>query len=121
MSTAVAQIRIKELRLRTYIGFNDEEKKNRQDVVINAMIEYPAHHACMTDDVANAVNYKTICKQLIAHVENNRFLLLESLTAQLLEICLAPQQVTYAEIEVDKPHALRFADSVSFRLAKHKS
>ncbi|CUB02229.1 dihydroneopterin triphosphate 2'-epimerase [Marinomonas fungiae] len=116
-----AQIRIKNLRLRTYIGFNDEEQKNLQDVVINALIEYPAEQACHSDDVTHAVNYKTICKQLIAHVENHRFLLLESLTTQLLDICLMPEQVTYAEVEVDKPHALRFADSVSFRLAKHKS
>lgn len=121
MSKAVAQIRIKNLRLRTYIGFNDEEKKNRQDIVVNALIEYPARNACQTDDVANAVNYKTICKAMIAHVETNRFLLLESLTEQLLDICLKPDQVTFADVEVDKPHALRFADSVSFRLAKHKS
>lgn len=121
MSHAAAQIRIKDLRLRTYIGFNEEEKKNLQDVVINALIEYPAEHACSSDDVANAVNYKTICKKMISHVESNRFLLLESLTAQLLDICLEPEQVTFAEIEVDKPHALRFADSVSFCLAKHKS
>ena len=89
--------------------------------MINTLIEYPAELACNSDDVDHAVNYKTICKQMIKHVESNRFLILESLTAQLLDICLAPEQVSYAEVEVDKPHALRFADSVSFRLAKHKS
>lgn len=120
MSHAAAQIRIKDLRLRTYIGFNEEELHNKQDIVINALIEYPAAMACDSDNVADAVNYKTICKQMIAHVESNRFQLLESLTAQLLDICLSPNQVTFAEVEVDKPHALRFADSVSFRLAKYK-
>ncbi|MCX4196279.1 hypothetical protein OMR07_12420 [Methylobacterium organophilum] len=28
-----------------------------------------------------------------------------------------PRQLSYAEVEVDKPHALRFADSVSITLA----
>ncbi|RDL43175.1 dihydroneopterin triphosphate 2'-epimerase [Marinomonas piezotolerans] len=120
MPSEVAQIRIKDLRLRTYIGFNEEEKKNKQDVVINALIEYPAGQACLSDEVLDAVNYKTICKSLINHVESNRFLLLERLTAELLDICLLPEPVTFAQVEVDKPFALRFADSVSFRLAKHK-
>ncbi|MGL5399360.1 MAG: dihydroneopterin aldolase, partial [Plesiomonas shigelloides] len=40
-----AVIRIKNLRLRTYIGFNEEEMKNTQDVVINVEIHYPASQA----------------------------------------------------------------------------
>lgn len=121
MSREVAQIQIKDLRLRTYIGFNEEEREHLQDVVINALIEYPASQACQTDEILDAVNYKDICKHMIHHVEANRFLLLERLTAELLDICLSPEPVTFAQVEVDKPHALRFADSVSFRLAKHKS
>lgn len=111
-----AQIHIKNLRLRTYIGFNEPEMNNKQDVIINAWIHYPAARAYDTDDVDNAVNYKTICKKMITHTENNRFLLLEKLTADLLALCMAPSNVTYAKVEVVKPHALRFADSVSLTL-----
>lgn len=75
-----AVIRIKNLRLRTYIGFNEEEMKNTQDVVINVEIHYPASQASLSDNVADALNYRTITKAIIAHVENNRFLLLERLT-----------------------------------------
>ena len=112
-----AQIHIENLRLRTYIGFNESEKQNKQDVVINAWIHYPASQAYDTDNVDNAVNYRTICKEMIAHTENNRFLLLEKLTADLLELCMTPSHVTYAKVEVAKPHALRFADSVSLTLS----
>ncbi|QUX93765.1 dihydroneopterin triphosphate 2'-epimerase [Marinomonas sp. A3A] len=112
-----AQIHIKNLRLRTYIGFNESEKQNKQDVVINAWIHYPASQAYDTDDVENAVNYRTICKEMIAHTENNRFLLLEKLTADLLALCMTSNHVTFAKVEVAKPHALRFADSVSLTLS----
>ncbi|WP_206612567.1 dihydroneopterin triphosphate 2'-epimerase [Marinomonas hwangdonensis] len=112
-----AQIHINNLRLRTYIGFNDSEKENKQDVVINAWMQYQASDAYHTDDVNNAVNYRTICKQIISHTENNRFLLLEKLTADLLEICMQADHVTFAKVEVAKPHALRFADSVSLTLS----
>lgn len=112
-----AQIHIQNLRLRTYIGFNEAEKNNKQDVVINAWIKYPADHAYDTDNVEHAVNYRTICKAMISHTENNRFLLLEKLTAELLNLCMEQACVTYAKVEVAKPHALRFADSVSLTLS----
>jgi D-erythro-7,8-dihydroneopterin triphosphate epimerase len=33
---------------------------------------------------------------------------------------MAHSSVSYAEVEVDKPHALRFAESVSITLAAHR-
>ncbi len=35
----MAKIRIKNLLIRTYIGFNPEELVNKQDVIINIEIE----------------------------------------------------------------------------------
>lgn len=115
-----AKINISNLRLRTYIGFNPEEKTKQQDVIVNAEIWYRADLACASDDAADALNYKNITKRMIQHIENGRFQLLEKLTAELLAIASAAQQVSYAEVRVDKPHALRFADSVSVTLSAHR-
>lgn len=109
-------IRIKNLRLRTYIGFNEEEREKLQDVVINVRFDYAADKAADTDDVDYAVNYKTVTKDIIALVEDNQFLLLEKLTADVLDLVMSNRQVRFAEVQVDKPHALRFADSVSATL-----
>lgn len=113
-------IRIKNLRLRTYIGFNDEEIDKRQDVVINVRFDYEATQAADSDDVEYAVNYKTVTKQIIALVEGQRFLLLEKLTADILELVMENPLVQCAEVQVDKPHALRFADSVSAMLSQQR-
>lgn len=121
MKQHTATIRIKNLRLRTYIGIKDEEIQNKQDVVVNVKIQYDAAKAANTDDMGNALNYKTITKKIIKLVEDNRFLLLEKLTADVLDIASEHPWVRYAEAEVDKPHALRFADSVSLCLAVSKS
>ncbi len=106
-------IRIKNLRLRTYIGFNEEEMKKRQDVVVNVRFSYKADEAAETDDVKYAVNYRTITKEIIALVEDGRFKLLERLAADVLELVMDDPLIASAEVEVDKPHALRFSDSVS--------
>jgi len=121
MNSDLAIIRIKNLRLRTYIGINDDEIANRQDVIINVVIHYPAEKATKTDDMSDALNYRTITKEIIALVENNRFGLLEKLTNDVLTIASCHHWVTHCQVEVDKPHALRFADSVSLQLSYQKS
>lgn len=55
-----AKINISNLRLRTYIGFNPEEKTKQQGVIVNAEIWYRADLACASDDAADALNYKNI-------------------------------------------------------------
>ena len=116
-----ATIDIINLRLRTFIGFNPEELSKQQDIVINARISYPAGNACLSDEETQALNYKTITKQMITHVEDGHFKLLEKLTSDLLTIAMASELVTFAKVTVEKPHALRFADSVSLTLsAKRK-
>lgn len=116
MKPSSATINISNLRLRTYIGFNPEEKEKKQDVVINIEIKYEINESALNDIVNDALNYKTITKQVIEHVEQGRFLLLEKLVADVLDICSQHQSVISSRVTIDKPHALRFADSVSLTL-----
>ena len=115
-----ASINIKNLRLRTLIGFNPEERTKPQDIVINIEIDYQVTPAVLDDEVAEALNYKTITKEVINYVENGSFLLLERLVSDVLNICSASSSVERASVTIDKPHALRFADSVSLTMAYKK-
>ena len=115
-----AIIRITNLRLRTFIGFNPEERTKQQDIVVNVEIHHAVKAAALQDDVSEALDYKTISKAIIRHVEEGRFLLLERLVSDLLEICTRDAAVERALVTVDKPHALRFADSVSLTLGFDK-
>ncbi len=122
MSAYSAVIRITNLRLRTYIGFNPDERAKRQDVVINVEIHHHASAAALRDDLVDgALDYKIITKAIISHVERGRFLLLEKLVSDLVAICSKDPAVTRALVTVDKPHALRFADSVSLTLEFDKT
>lgn len=112
-----AKINISNLRLRTFIGFNPDEKTKQQDVIVNAEIHYRADSAFISDNEDDALNYKNITKRMIDHIEHGHFHLLEKLAADLLAIASDSEQVSYAKVRVDKPHALRFADSVSVTLS----
>ncbi|KZX76427.1 D-erythro-7,8-dihydroneopterin triphosphate epimerase [Oleiphilus sp. HI0009] len=113
----LARIHVENLRLRTFIGFNQEELIKQQDVVINLWIDYPAHTACYSDDHHDALDYKVITKAVINLVEKGHFKLLEKLCSDILDIIMAHANVQIAQVKVEKPHALRFADSVSVTLS----
>ena len=119
MTPSNAIINVTNLRLRTYIGFNPEEREKKQDVVINLEIRYLVNEAALQDEVSEALNYKTITKKVIKLVEEGQFLLLERLVADVLAVCSEHADVAYARVTIDKPHALRFADSVSLALEYH--
>ena len=107
LEPGMARIRVKDLRLRTFIGIKEEEILNKQDVLINLTILYPAADAVEVNDIEHALNYRTITKAIIRHVEENRFALLERMTQEILDLVMENPAVRYAEVEVDKPHALR--------------
>jgi D-erythro-7,8-dihydroneopterin triphosphate epimerase len=111
-----AIINVKNLRLRTLIGFNPDEKVKKQDVVLNIEIKYAIGETVLQDHIEDALNYKLITKDVIKHVEEGQFLLLEKLVSDVLGICSDHPSIQYSRVTIDKPHALRFADSVSLTL-----
>ena len=113
----MAKIRVKDLLIRTYIGFNPEELVNKQDVIINLEIEAEIPREAMAaDEPIDIFDYKTITKTVISLVQDGRFKLLEVLTQNILDIIMQDHRVKWAKVEVDKPHALRFAKSVSVEM-----
>ncbi len=113
----MAKIRVKNLLIRTYIGFNPDELVNKQDVIINLELETDIPEtALLADEPDGILNYKIITKKIIALVQEGRFKLLEVLTKSILDQIMADEKVKWAKVEVDKPHALRFAESVSMEM-----
>lgn len=113
---AIATIRITDLKVRTIIGINPWERKTKQDVMINIALDVDAGRAVRSDDITDAVDYKTITKKIIAAVKNSDFFLLEKLTDMVLRLVMTNPKVIRASVRVDKPRALRFAKSVSVEL-----
>ncbi len=112
----MAIIRIKNLRVSTIIGFNPEERDTPQEVVINIEIEVDVSEAVKNDDPGSIYDYKKIKKSVITFTEQSHFHLLEKLTAEILNLVMADPEVIRAKVEIDKPYALRHADSVSVEM-----
>ncbi len=113
-------IKIENLRLRTIVGIYDWEKKEKQDLVINVTIEFDGEKAALTDSIEDTVDYKSINKKIINFVETNNFNLLERVAGGICGIVFECRSVREVSVKVDKPGALRFADSVSVRETKKR-
>ena len=116
-----ATINIENLRLRTFIGFNPDELIKQQDIIINALIEFDATKPNISDDENDTLDYKVITKAIIKHVESGKFRLVEKLNADIVTIIMNNPQVLKTQVRVEKPHALRFADSVSVSLSAERT
>ncbi len=116
----MATIYIKDLLLRTEVGFNSHELGKKQDLVLNIAIEYLTHGEEISDDPEQALDYREICKQIIGLIEKNRYNLLEKVASDVVILILDIPRVLKVSIEVDKPHALRFSRSVSFSMTGSK-
>lgn len=116
------EIRIEDLLLRTFIGINGEERRDRQDVLINLVLFVDTRAAGSTDDIADApVNYRDMAKRVITGVEKSRFHLIERLAEEIANICLEEKRVERVRVSVAKPGALRFARSVGIVIERERS
>lgn len=115
------QIQIKDLLLRTIIGINEEERSNRQDVLINITLYSDTRAAGASDEIEDAVNYRTITKRVIKRVEESSFYLVEKMAAEIAAICLQDPRVGAVDVRVEKPGALRFARSVGVEIHRTRA
>jgi D-erythro-7,8-dihydroneopterin triphosphate epimerase len=114
------RIHVRDLSARCIVGIYPEERRAKQDIVLNLTLEGDFRRAAASDDIADAVDYKRLKKQVIAHVEGSRYQLIETLAQAVADICLSDPGVRRVTVTVDKPGALRFARSVAVELTRGK-
>lgn len=114
-------VEIKGLALRTIIGINPEERVNKQDVVINIRVRNDNRPAAASDSIEDAVNYRSISKDVIELVENSDFFLVERMAEEIARVALKDPKAQAAWVEVLKPGAVRFAESVGVSIERERA
>ena len=114
------EILIKDLSVSGIIGINPDERTTQQEILVNAVLLVDTRSAAVSDDIDDAVNYRTITKQMIAHIEAGKPMLVERLVQELADICLTDNRVKTVTISVEKPGALRHARSVGIRITRSR-
>lgn len=115
------KIVVKNLLLQGIIGINDDERTNKQDILINLTIFTEFGPAALSDDINDAVNYRSITKRIIKHVEESADYLVEKLVTDIARIILTEFDVERVIVRVEKPGALRYAESVGVEIDRFRS
>lgn len=95
-----------DLRVDTVIGIYDWEREIRQTVAIDLEMATDIRKAAETDDIAYALNYKSISKRLVEFVENSNYGLIESLAEQIAAIVRNEFNVPWVRVTLHKPGAI---------------
>jgi dihydroneopterin aldolase/D-erythro-7,8-dihydroneopterin triphosphate epimerase len=112
------RIFIRDLALRCIIGIYPEERREKQDIVINVEMHCDLRKAGRSDDLNDTVDYKAIKKAILKLVEESGFQLIESLAESISDIALASDKVQTVVVAIDKPGALRFAKSSAVEITR---
>ncbi len=115
------RIFIRDLSLRCIIGIYPDERRERQDVIINIILEGDLSAAPQSDAIEDTINYKTIKKEIVRLVEASDFNLIETMASRILDICFTDAKVERATVTIDKPGALRFARSVAVEMSRTRT
>ena len=111
------RIYIRDLALRCVIGIFPEERREKQDIIINVVLEVDLAPAA-SDQLADTVDYKALKKKILALVDTSAFNLIEALADRIAQLALKDKRVRRATVTVDKPGALRFARSVAVEISR---
>ncbi|HEU0188984.1 MAG TPA: dihydroneopterin aldolase [Gallionella sp.] len=114
------RIRICDLLVRCILGINDNERREKQDVVINLTLYTDLHKAGKSDRIEDTVDYRALKKRVLAMVESSQYLLLEALAEAVAELCLDQHGVRQVDVRAEKPLALRFARSVAVEITRKR-
>jgi len=120
MSTATDRILIKDLMLRCILGLSAEERREKQDVLINLILWTDLRPAAKTDSIENAVDYSVLKKRIITLVEGSQYHLAETLADRIASLCLEQPAVQQVQVTLEKPTALRFAHSVGVEIVRSR-
>lgn len=115
------RILIKDLLVRCIIGVRDEERRDKQDVLINVALMTDLRKAGMSDRLEDSLDYRALNKQILIVVERSQFFLVEAMAQAVADICLGNPQVQEVTVRVEKPGALRFAHSAGVEIVRKRA
>lgn len=112
---------LNDLRVDTVIGIYEWERQMKQTVSIDLEMGTDVKPAAQSDDVKDAVNYKSVAKRVSSFVSESRFQLVESLAENIAAILVEEFGVPWVKVTVSKPGAVRGSRDVGVRIERTRA
>ena len=104
------------------IGIHEFERQNPQRIIIDVALEIAegASPGNGQDRIETVLDYDFLRERIRSIVGDRHFNLQETLCAEILEVCLAPDEVLGARVSTRKPDVYPDCDSVGVEMEVRK-
>lgn len=112
---------IKNLEIDAIIGIYDVERTNKQQVVFDIEMWWDVARAAKSENIEDALNYKTLSDQIKDFVGKSQFQLIETLAEEVAAIIIKQYAVESVKLTLHKPDALDGATDVGVEILRHRT
>lgn len=109
---------IRALRIETIVGIYDWERRVKQIVVLDVEMATDIRKAAASQNVKDTLDYHAISLRLTAFIQEQQFLLLETLAERCAELLQREFFVPWLRLCVTKPTAVPFAQGVGVQIER---
>ncbi len=103
---------LRGLRVDTVIGVYDWERRIKQTVVLDLEMATDVRKAAATDDIQDALDYKSVAKRVERFIAESEFQLVETLAERCAQIIRDEFGVPWLRLTLNKIGAVRSAEDV---------
>ena len=115
------RIFLRDLRVETTIGIWEWERRIRQFVSIDLELGADIARAAATDRIEDTLNYKGLAKRVQEFVGESSFQLVETLAERIAALVLEEFGVSWIQVTVNKPGAIRGARDVGVAIRRGRT
>ena len=112
---------IKDFIIQEIIGIHEHEKTKKQKIKFNIVVNVNQNTVPDEKDIKSIVDYEKITNKLENLVKNQKYNFLESLAEDSFKEIFEDKRISSVKIKIEKPDAIKNADSVGVEVLKNRS
>jgi len=120
-STIRRTVFIKDFIVQEIIGIHEHEKTEKQKIKFNIVVTVNQDTVPDEKDIKSIVDYEKITNKLENLVKNKKYNFLESLAEDSFKEIFEDKRINSVKIKIEKPDAIKNADSVGVEVLKNRS
>ena len=120
-NTVKRTVLIKDFLIKEIIGIHEHEKKNKQKIIFNIIIDVNQNTLPDESKLSSIVDYEIITNKLENLAKNKNYNFLESLAEDSFKEIFEDSKINSVKIKIEKPDAISNANSVGVEVYKSRS
>ena len=112
---------IKDFIIQEIIGIHEHEKTKKQKIKFNIVVNVDQNTVPDEKNIKSIVDYEKITNKLENLVKNKKYNFLESLAEDSFKEIFEDKRINSIKINIEKPDAIKNADSVGVEVFKNRS